>query len=78
MQRNYHVTRRPDGNWQFKLPHADRASGITRTQAEATLLAKTLARNGGDGGEITIHRPNGVIRDKDTISPAHDPRDIKG
>lgn len=72
-QRDYHVTRRPDGQWQYKLPHAQRATGITRTQAEAEAAAKQSARNGGVGGEITIHRPNGQIRDRDTIAPANDP-----
>ena len=72
-QRNYHVTRRSDGQWQYKLPNAQRASGVTRTQAQAEAAAKQSARNGGSGGEITIHRPNGQIRDRDTISPANDP-----
>jgi len=72
-QRNYHVTRRPDGQWQYKLPHAQRASGVVRTQDEAEAAAKQSARNGGAGGEITIHRPNGQIRDRDTIAPANDP-----
>ena len=73
-QRNYHVTHRPDGQWQYKLPGAQRASGITPTQAKAEAQAKALARSGGAGGEITIHRLNGQIRDRDTIAPANDPR----
>tara|TARA_Y100000114_G_scaffold155435_1_gene179604 strand:+ start:12590 stop:12841 length:252 start_codon:yes stop_codon:yes gene_type:complete len=72
-QRDYHITRRPDGQWQYKLPGAQRASGVTNTQAQAEAAAKESARNGGAGGEITIHRPNGQIRDRDTISPANDP-----
>lgn len=71
-KKDYHVTKRPDGDWQYKLPGADRASGITNTQAEAERAAKDSARNGG-GGEITIHRPSGEIRDRDTIAPANDP-----
>lgn len=79
-QKDYHVTKRPDGDWQYKLPGAQRASGIADTQAAAEAAAKESARNNG-GGEITIHRPNGKIRDRDTISPANDPfppRDTRG
>lgn len=76
-QRNYHITRRPDGQWQYKLPGAHRASGVTNKQAEAESAAKQSARNGGEGGEITIHRPNGQIRDRDTIAPANDPNPPK-
>ena len=72
-QRNYHITRRPDGQWQYKLPGAQRATGVKSTQAQAEVAAKQSARNGGAGGEITIHRPNGQIRDRDTIAPANDP-----
>lgn len=71
-QKNYHVTPRPDGNWQYKLPGAVRASGVTTTQGAAEQAAKQSARNAG-GGEITIHRPNGQIRDRDTIGAANDP-----
>lgn len=76
-QRDYHVTRRPDGQWQYKLPNAQRASGVTKTQSQAEAIAKQLARSSGYGGEITIHRPNGQIRDRDTISPANDPNPPK-
>lgn len=76
-QRNYHVSSRPDGRWQYKLPGAQRASGVTNTQAQAEAAAKQSARNSGAGGEITIHRPNGQIRDRDTIAPANDPRSSK-
>ena len=72
-QKDYHVTQRPDGDWQYKLPGASRASGVTPTQAAAEQAAKQSARNSGAGGEITIHRPNGQIRDRDTIAPANDP-----
>lgn len=73
MGKNYHVTKRPDGDWQYKLPNATRASGIAPTQSAAEHAAKESARRSGQGGEITIHRPNGQIRDRDTISPANDP-----
>lgn len=69
--KDYHVTKRPDGDWQYKLPGADRASGITLTQSAAERAVKESASKGG-GGEITIHRPNGQIRDRDTIAPANE------
>jgi hypothetical protein len=71
-KKDYHITKRPDGNWQYKLPHASRASGVTRTQTEAEQAAKNSAKLGG-GGEVTIHRPDGQIRDRDTVAPANDP-----
>lgn len=71
-QKDYHVTKRSDGDWQYKLPGASRASGTARTQAQAEQAAKESARRAG-GGEITIHRPDGKIRDRDTIAPANDP-----
>lgn len=80
MGKNYHITKRPDGNWQYKLPNSLKASGIVPTQSAAEQAAKDLARRSGQGGEITIHRPNGQIRDRDTIAPANDPnppRDTK-
>lgn len=73
MGKNYHITKRPDGDWQYKLPNASRASGIAPTQSAAEQAAKESARRSGQGGEITIHRPNGQIRDRDTIAPANDP-----
>lgn len=75
-QKDYHITKRPDGDWQYKLTGAVRASGIAGTQAQAEQAAKASARRSG-GGEITIHRPNGQIRDRDTIAPANDPNPPK-
>jgi hypothetical protein len=72
MPKNYHVTKRPDNQWQYKLPGAQRPSGLASTQAEAEKAAKDSAKKSG-GGEITIHRPDGKIRDRDTIAPANDP-----
>ena len=73
---DYHVTKRPDGDWQYKLPGAKRASGVTDTQSESEIAAKDIARRNG-GGEITIHGLDGRIRDRDTIPPANDPHPPK-
>lgn len=67
-----HVTRRQDGNWQVRAPHASRASAVEPTQGAATDRARQILENDG-GGELVIHRTNGRIRDSDTIPPANDP-----
>jgi hypothetical protein len=58
--------------WAVKAPNARRASGIFNTQAEAEAWAKRILKNNG-GGEAIIHRPNGCIRDSDTVKPGSDP-----
>ena len=72
MSEQRHVTFDPDSrNWRVVAPHAERASAIAGTQGEAIDRAREILRNQG-GGELVIHRPNGEIRGKDTIPPAHD------
>lgn len=70
---NYHVTKR-DGrpDWTVIREGADRVSDSAPTQAEAERIAKRLAESSG-GGEVRIHRPDGPIRDSDTVAPAKDP-----
>lgn len=63
-----HVTKRPDGQWQDKAEGAKRAGSVTRTQAEAEAASKAVLNNRPGGGETIIHRPNGQIRDSDTIN----------
>ncbi len=72
MARNrIHITQRPDGQWAEKREGAQRASGLHDTQFSAEASAKDRLRN-GPGGEVVVHRPNGQIRDSDTIN-RHDP-----
>jgi Uncharacterized protein conserved in bacteria (DUF2188) len=53
-------------------PRSKRPVSHHRTQANAEKAAKRdLAGKGG--GEVAIHRPDGSIRDKDTVKPAKDP-----
>jgi hypothetical protein len=66
-----HVTPHPDG-WQITKPGASRASAVTDTQAEAIGRAREIVGNSG-GGEVVIHRPDGTIRDSDTVAPGNDP-----
>lgn len=69
---NRHVVPNPEGGWDVKAPKAQRASAHTRTQAEAESRAKEIVRNLG-GGEVVTHRPDGRIRDSDTVPPGNDP-----
>lgn len=70
---NYHVTRRGGSDvWTVVRENSDRASATANTQAEAEQIAKEYARNSG-GGEVRVHRPDGTIRDSDTVAPARDP-----
>ena len=67
------------GMWRAKKAGADRAGGLYNTQAEAEKAAKGFSGNSG-GGEVRIHRPDGTIRDSDTVAPGNDPcppRDTK-
>jgi len=76
MPRNYHVTRNPNGGWKSKAEGAKRASSNHGTQAQAEAAAKRYSGNQG-GGEVRIHRPDGTIRDSDTVGPARDPNPPK-
>jgi hypothetical protein len=68
---NRHVVPRGD-DWAVQREGAGRASGIYPTQREAEAAARRMTNNSG-GGEVVTHRPDGRIRDSDTVSPAHDP-----
>lgn len=71
-----HVVPNASGGWVVKKPHSTRASSRHETQAEAEAAAKrSLAHHGG--GEAIIHRPNGQIRDSDTVRPGNDPNPPK-
>lgn len=67
-----HVVPDPKGGWNVKKPGARRASSHHDTQAEAERRAKEILGNLG-GGEAVIHRPDGRIRDSDTVAPGNDP-----
>ena len=69
--KEWHVSKNGD-EWVVKRAGAQRASSRHSTQHEAEIAAKKIAHNQG-GGEVVIHRPDGTIRDKDTVPPANDP-----
>jgi len=76
---NYHVTKNPGGGWKVLKAGSERASSIENIQRKAEQEAKRLAGN-TRGGEVRIHRPDGTIRDSDTVKPANDPcppKDLK-
>jgi hypothetical protein len=69
-----HVTQRPDGQWADKAEGAERAGGLYNTQAEAQRAATQHLQNRPGGGEVVIHRPDGQIRNSNTINrPDPDP-----
>ena len=74
-----HVVPNPDGGWDVVKPGAERSSSHQPTQSDAIDRAREIVRNAG-GGEVVIHRPDGRIRDSDTVAPGNDPnppRDTK-
>ena len=58
--------------WITKRDDAGRAATRSQTQHDAEKLAKGFSARSG-GGEVTIHRPTGPIRDRDTVRPGNDP-----
>ena len=73
----HHITKRPDGLWQDKREGAARASSLHPTQAEAEASATEHLYRTPGGGEVVIHRPDGQIRDSNTIN-RRDPYPPKG
>lgn len=71
-----HVVPNPSGGWKVVKPGAKRASATAPTQAAAEKRAKEIVANEG-GGEVRVHRPDGSIRDSDTIRPGNDPNPPK-
>lgn len=71
------VSKRPDGRWQNKRNDASNASSVHDTQKAAQDAARQMLKNQG-GGELTTKGVDGKIRDKDTVAPGNDPRNIKG
>lgn len=71
------VSPNPGGGWDVNKPGASRASSHHGTQADAQRVARGYLRNEG-GGELITQRPDGRIRDKDTVPHGHDPYPPKG
>lgn len=71
-----HVVPDPTGGWKVVKPGSSRASVRTKTQAQAERRAKEIVANQG-GGEVRVHRPDGRVRDSDTVKPGKDPNPPK-
>lgn len=67
-----HIVPNPKGGWDVKKPSAGRASSHHDSQAGAERRARQIVSNAG-GGEVVTHRPDGRIRDSDTVPPGLDP-----
>lgn len=74
---NRHIVRQGK-KWLVKEPDNSKPLSWHRTQGNAENAAKRDLK--GIGGQVIIHRPNGQIRDADTVKPGNDPnppRDAK-
>jgi len=65
-----------DKGWAVKKAHAERASALAPTQAEAERRAKEIVHNLG-GGEVRVQNREGKWRDSDTVAPGNDPNPPK-
>lgn len=61
---------RKDG---YKVTGDGRTTATAPTQAKAEAKAKSQVDAAG-GGQVYIHRPNGQIRDADTVKPGNESR----
>lgn len=73
MGKNQHVTPHSSG-WQVKGAGNSKATVVTKTQAEAITIAKSIAKN--NKSEVVIHGTNGRIREKNSYG--NDPFPPKG
>lgn len=62
--KNQHVVPH-NGKWAVRGAGNEKVTRIVNTQTEAIQVARQIARN--QRSELVIHRPNGVIRDKDSF-----------
>lgn len=73
MGKNQHVTKHPEG-WQVIGAGNEKATAVTKTQAEAEAIAIEIAKN--QKSEVLIHGVDGKIREKNSYG--NDPRNIQG
>lgn len=72
-----HVVQNDDGTWANKKSHAQRASSLHQTQAEAIRSAQDQAKREGNT-EVIIHGRDGKIRESNTYNRKDDPKKTKG
>jgi hypothetical protein len=74
--KNQHVVPTGDGKWGVRGAGNHRITKKTDTQGEAIDIAKRIAKN--QGSEVVIHRPSGIIRDRDSYgNDPNPPKDKK-
>ncbi|MEQ5306992.1 DUF2188 domain-containing protein [Providencia huaxiensis] len=71
--KNQHVVKRPEG-WAVRGENNSRDTSVYRTQEDARLAAREIAKN--QKSEVVIHGRDGRIRDKDSYG--NDPFPPKG
>ena len=71
---SHHVVPNPNGGWDVKRDHAERASGHFETKQAAIDYARLVSSN--QGTELFIHGVSGRIQSRD--SHGNDPRRSKG
>jgi hypothetical protein len=74
-RKRYHVTKRPDGQWQGKAEGASRAAVVGTTKAEVVDRTREVAK-GQPLGQVVIHKSNGQIQTEHTYG--NDPHPPKG
>jgi hypothetical protein len=71
-----HVVHNPEGGWDVKKPHADRASSHFNTQNEAIASAREICMN--QGAECIIHGKKGKIRESNSYgNDSCPPKDVE-
>lgn len=55
----------------YKIANQGKVTGTAPTQKEAEARAKSQVSDAG-GGQVYIHRPDGRIRDADTVHPGNE------
>lgn len=55
----------------YKVTGDGKTTGKTPTQGAAEAKAKAQVKAAG-GGQVYVHRPNGQIRDADTVKPGNE------
>lgn len=55
----------------YKVTSGGKTTGRAKTQGAAEATAKKQVSDAG-GGQVYIHRPNGQIRDADTVAPGNE------
>lgn len=64
VRKERHVVPNPDGGWDSKREHAERASKHFETKEEAMQWSREKSRQ--EGSELIPHRKDGIIQNPDS------------